>query len=118
MIRRPPRPTRTDTLFPYTTLFRSVDLEAVPGRREVGPGGAVEPVGGPLQSAEGEEVRPGDAAFGIGRAVTGKLRHHRVRRRHGGEPGQVRRLAGDDPGGLSDAAERGVMDEEIGRAHV
>src|SRR3546814_4457966 len=27
MIRRPPRSTRTDTLFPYTTLFRS---EAVP----------------------------------------------------------------------------------------
>src|SRR3546814_864433 len=27
MIRRPPRSTRTDTLFPYTTLFRStVDL--------------------------------------------------------------------------------------------
>src|SRR3546814_14704042 len=24
MIRRPPRPTRTDTLFPYTSLFRSV----------------------------------------------------------------------------------------------
>src|SRR3546814_9467590 len=27
MIRRPPRSTRTDTLFPYTTLFRSIDLE-------------------------------------------------------------------------------------------
>src|SRR3546814_1298423 len=26
MIRRPPRSTRTDTLFPYTTLFRSVPL--------------------------------------------------------------------------------------------
>src|SRR3546814_19707980 len=26
MIRLPPRSTRTDTLFPYTTLFRSVDL--------------------------------------------------------------------------------------------
>src|SRR3546814_3143471 len=26
MIRRPPRSTRTDTLFPYTTLFRSHDL--------------------------------------------------------------------------------------------
>src|SRR3546814_10361947 len=26
MIRRPPRSTRTDTLFPYTTLFRSTDL--------------------------------------------------------------------------------------------
>src|SRR3546814_12921064 len=41
MIRRPPRSTRTDTLFPYTTLFRSlafaiarfgegVDLPALP----------------------------------------------------------------------------------------
>src|SRR3546814_14082122 len=27
MIRRPPRSTRTDTLFPYTTLFRSQFLE-------------------------------------------------------------------------------------------
>src|SRR3546814_1659830 len=29
MIRRPPRSTRTDTLFPYTTLFRSHDLEVL-----------------------------------------------------------------------------------------
>src|SRR3546814_7773030 len=28
MIRRPPRSTRTDTLFPYTTLFRSVLAES------------------------------------------------------------------------------------------
>src|SRR3546814_13881794 len=27
MIRRPPRSTRTDTLFPYTTLFRSVRVK-------------------------------------------------------------------------------------------
>src|SRR3546814_487072 len=45
MIRRPPRSTRTDTLFPYTTLFRFVGrqyrrhlaarraLDALPGRR-------------------------------------------------------------------------------------
>src|SRR3546814_1561385 len=33
MIRRPPRSTRTDTLFPYTTLFRS-------GQHAVGPGDA------------------------------------------------------------------------------
>src|SRR3546814_12151379 len=26
MTRRPPRSTRTDTLFPYTTLFRSLEL--------------------------------------------------------------------------------------------
>src|SRR3546814_10083954 len=29
MIRRPPRSTRTDTLFPYTTLFRSTGRRAV-----------------------------------------------------------------------------------------
>src|SRR3546814_12308914 len=29
MIRRPPRSTRTDTLFPYTTLFRSPELTLV-----------------------------------------------------------------------------------------
>src|SRR3546814_17949090 len=43
MIRRPPRSTRTDTLFPYTTLFRSLEAqgsvftnkyaEGYPGRR-------------------------------------------------------------------------------------
>src|SRR3546814_8900015 len=27
MIRRPPRSTRTDTLFPYTTLFRSIAVK-------------------------------------------------------------------------------------------
>src|SRR3546814_14645702 len=29
MIRRPPRSTRTDTLFPYTTLFRSKGAQSV-----------------------------------------------------------------------------------------
>src|SRR3546814_9715257 len=31
MIRRPPRSTRTDTLFPYTTLFRSRSASAASG---------------------------------------------------------------------------------------
>src|SRR3546814_6180074 len=31
MIRRPPRSTRTDTLFPYTTLFRSIKAFIVGG---------------------------------------------------------------------------------------
>src|SRR3546814_9281770 len=36
MIRRPPRSTRTDTLFPYTTLFRSQgDRRKVAARRPV-----------------------------------------------------------------------------------
>src|SRR3546814_3630207 len=51
MLRLPPRSTRTDTLFPYTTLFRSVDeFEAGPilevvqiGTRELSGGEEVEP---------------------------------------------------------------------------
>src|SRR3546814_10126048 len=41
MIRRPPRSTRTYTLFPYTTLFRSmglrtgIDIEALSAVREI-----------------------------------------------------------------------------------
>src|SRR3546814_10339256 len=33
MISRPPRSTRTDTLFPYTTLFRSADVVQILARR-------------------------------------------------------------------------------------
>src|SRR3546814_5161530 len=36
MIRRPPRSTRTDTLFPYTTLFRSIGLAAQAGQHRGG----------------------------------------------------------------------------------
>src|SRR3546814_8172000 len=38
MIRRPPRSTRTDTLFPYTTLFRSVEAPGRPEHRGVASG--------------------------------------------------------------------------------
>src|SRR3546814_8566332 len=42
MIRRPPRSTRTDTLFPYTTLFRSspaqIPTTASTGRHQTGAG--------------------------------------------------------------------------------
>src|SRR3546814_11484818 len=53
MIRRPPRSTRTDTLFPYTTLFRSGVAEAqrLAGRA---PRGLVEQL--PLQVARLEPV--------------------------------------------------------------
>src|SRR3546814_8728159 len=39
MIRRPPRSTRTDTLFPYTTLFRSRRARGGLGRRAADSGG-------------------------------------------------------------------------------
>src|SRR3546814_10365090 len=48
MIRRPPRSTRTDTLFPYTTLFRSLVVR-------VGDEAAV----GDLEAADGEVVGGG-----------------------------------------------------------
>src|SRR3546814_2369264 len=39
MIRRPPRSTRTDTLFPYTTLFRSLGSSDLPVSPAPGFGG-------------------------------------------------------------------------------
>src|SRR3546814_15271333 len=36
MIRRPPRPTRTYTLFPDTTLFRSCDDQEIAGKTHAG----------------------------------------------------------------------------------
>src|SRR3546814_1289482 len=41
MIRRPPRSTRTDTLFPYTTLFRSYDFSGGTLVEQVVEGGSV-----------------------------------------------------------------------------
>src|SRR3546814_12892411 len=38
MVRRPPRSTRTDTLFPYTTLFRSLLRELSFDRSKTGHG--------------------------------------------------------------------------------
>src|SRR3546814_15647616 len=62
MIRRPPRSTRTDTLFPYTTLFRSCR-----GRKTLR-GGA-----GRVRGAEAgrgpQELEAGVAAFGRGRRL-------------------------------------------------
>src|SRR3546814_11258738 len=48
MIRRPPRSTRTDTLFPYTTLFRSRLRRAAPFH--FAPPGAARRLRGPLRS--------------------------------------------------------------------
>src|SRR3546814_14566783 len=72
MIRRPPRSTRTDTLFPYTTLFRSrppADLHDPPLHRTV----HLDPVADPVRrfDAQGDarkdvadHVAQGDAHDG------------------------------------------------------
>src|SRR3546814_9739178 len=60
MIRRPPRSTRTDTLFPYTTLFLSAQI--------FGRGGLERRGGHRFQNAD-DRARGGDAARIIGRAA-------------------------------------------------
>src|SRR3546814_3640190 len=58
MTRRPPRSTRTDTLFPYTTLFRSCVKEAIfPFAKFQG----VDPILGPEMRSTGE-------VMGVGRS--------------------------------------------------
>src|SRR3546814_10598073 len=59
MIRRPPRSTRTDTLFPYTTLFRSLPRSSFQGARARRQADGARDVEGPRphRSAEGGEDR-------------------------------------------------------------
>src|SRR3546814_17897795 len=53
MIRRPPRSTRTDTLFPYTTLFRSRPSGAGRTRGDPRDAGAVRENGNPRNLGHG-----------------------------------------------------------------
>src|SRR3546814_19073066 len=63
MIRRPPRSTRTDTLFPYTTLFRSQDFDTALDGDDGGSEAdqKVRPVGAQPQH---QHARDQDAAIG------------------------------------------------------
>src|SRR3546814_9377524 len=66
MIRRPPRSTRTDTLFPYTTLFLSgepADLDEQPGQEELrrqGGDGEIEALDAHRRQAEHHTDHSGD----------------------------------------------------------
>src|SRR3546814_8134341 len=68
MIRRPPRSTRTDTLFPYTTLFRSARLKIIVGQTlAAGPGLGFR--GEPRQDRFGEQPVRGDLAADHGHRI-------------------------------------------------
>src|SRR3546814_5471442 len=108
MIRRPPRSTRTDTLFPYTTLFRS---DGMAHRTEHG-----------FSVSERFEV-PADHE--TQRSLTGALGaagHRRVehgiafRLRRAGK--SSRRLWRDGRRIYKKRPVREALDEQIGRAHV
>src|SRR3546814_14147728 len=66
MIRRPPRPTRTDTLFPYTTLFRS----SRPGRSAQRKARHAD--------HRGQRAHPGRRRAALGRSAQHLLRHAEI----------------------------------------
>src|SRR3546814_19267100 len=114
MVRRPPRSTRTDTLLPYTTLFRSRP-------RAQGLAGIV--LVDPRREPHEVEQRAIEGGIVAGREAAG--RHLDQRQGEGvaaASPTQVPRhraifahmtAAGDEDGAL-----RAVRSREIGRAHV
>src|SRR3546814_3399788 len=68
MIRRPPRSTPTDTLFPYTTLFRSDrGWRCHPRRQQRDPGLPRRPLRSPLAATRAAGRRAG-AALAVGRS--------------------------------------------------
>src|SRR3546814_3934708 len=72
MRRRPPRSTRTDTLFPYTTLFRSRVLSEridAAGRSQTATGRA-------LLALAGDEMPDADDLQGLRRALRAVLAHY------------------------------------------
>src|SRR3546814_11227683 len=64
MIRRPPRSTRTDTLFPYTTLFRSADGDTDPRHAKVQDLQAVEVTATPLPDTTESLTQPVEVLAG------------------------------------------------------
>src|SRR3546814_11078430 len=90
MIRRPPRSTRTDTLFPYTTLFRSRPDDEAVARRIA------------RRDAEAERKLAEDTALGAQDRGGGKA----------GEGGPGKEMAAVEHGW----APRGRITAQIGRA--
>src|SRR3546814_20169063 len=110
MIRRPPRSTRTDTLFPYTTLFRSpgelVGKDLLPVSFEAGESGFDHQAGAYLfhlqafghigiheayvQALYQDTLAAQIAANGIGKAPERRLRGCVCRERGAREPNGIR----------------------------
>src|SRR3546814_17486984 len=79
MIRRPPRSTRTDTLFPYTTLFRSAFAAALfHARLEVGAVDIAVPVEVHLREAFGKLRFGGRFGLADAAVLVGVEFHHAV----------------------------------------
>src|SRR3546814_9104123 len=100
MIRRPPRSTRTDTLFPYTTLFRSHEDEA--GQR------------GQLELEDSDEHLHGEDEEGEDDDHPGDQQHHDRQEivEEAGEGGELADLIEQRPGGREAGAGKPARSEE------
>src|SRR3546814_6252484 len=72
MIRRPPRATRTDTLFPYTSLFRS-DAVSTLKRRLLPMAALVTPNIPELEALTGRTIASAEEALDAARALGDEL---------------------------------------------
>src|SRR3546814_10970898 len=77
MIRRPPRSTRTDTLFPYTTLFRSREYRSLHFDAKAWFHAGTAQILSCRQALPGKDI--GDDSGGMGRCEN--FRHPQLRRR-------------------------------------
>src|SRR3546814_6696078 len=85
MIRRPPRSTRTDTLFPYTTLFRSEGRRGSAGSGARARHRGVAAHGGAGGGAAAPGALGGGAGDGAVRDAAGPSAADRLRRDPGGD---------------------------------
>src|SRR3546814_11403706 len=100
MNRRPPTSTRTDTLFPYTTLFRYVHDSAQHRRLEPQPRGA-----------KGDVGRRATQVFGEARYIF-QARSHLLRVEVDAQASQADHIQ------LTPTGKTSLAHAEIGRAHV
>src|SRR3546814_1338433 len=119
MIRRPPRSTRTDTLFPYTTLFRSpaIGLDDRPADREA----QAHAIG--LRADEGREQLVGDLRRYPGAGVGHDDLHKTGRAGTARHRQPAHRTIGHRVDGVADKVDKDLLnlrlvDEQIGRATV
>src|SRR3546814_4396319 len=115
MIRRPPRSTRTDTLFPYTTLFLSnISLSAAWPRHDVG-SGARQGRRGRQSCADGAQLQAADAGPEDGPLADDRERR---RRRYRDRRGPCDQLGADARAGGANPSAAGVRAERRAQSQI
>src|SRR3546814_8886289 len=110
MIRRPPRSTRTDTLFPYTTLFRSHSVSLRREIRQAAIGCSPSTCDGPIHGAE-----PANAIFDLMRCRIAERQAHMVARCVVGRPREETAARDQMHTGVSSARGEQIAVDAIGQ---